>query len=323
MNLEIKRFRILGLHYYQDFDIVFDESIKILVGENGLGKTTVLNALYYTLTMRWHILEDIGFDFIELYINDQIIEFSHSDLENYLIVKKGFLKSTHSHEQFASLGEYIHKFILFEEILENISHKIVYFPVNRNIENQMETFGLGLHTIINSEVKARKRKKGTHNEDFEALIERMSILKDTIIKLNMEDVERMFADSKASISLMEHFINVCNQYLVTTEFYINKNRIDLEVRNKKTKEEVSLRQLSSGEKQIVYIFTKIFLSRQDDLIVLFDEPELSLSMLWQKKLLVDIVNSKKCSFLFAVTHSPFVFKNELDKYAIGMNVYID
>jgi hypothetical protein len=56
-------------------------------------------------------------------------------------------------------------------------------------------------------------------------------------------------------------------------------------------------------------------------LVLFDEPELSLSMLWQKELLPDIVNSNKCNFLLAVTHSPFIFDNELDRYAVGLNEY--
>ena len=57
-------------------------------------------------------------------------------------------------------------------------------------------------------------------------------------------------------------------------------------------------------------------------IVLFDEPELSLSIFWQKLLLPDIVASQKCKFLLSVTHSPFIFENELSKYAIGLSQYI-
>ena len=57
-------------------------------------------------------------------------------------------------------------------------------------------------------------------------------------------------------------------------------------------------------------------------MILFDEPELSLSMLWQKQLLPDILHSNKCSFLMAVTHSPFIFDNELDQYAVGLREYV-
>jgi predicted ATP-binding protein involved in virulence len=56
-------------------------------------------------------------------------------------------------------------------------------------------------------------------------------------------------------------------------------------------------------------------------IVLFDESELSLAIDWQQNLLPNIVKSGKCHFLLAVTHSPFIFENELEKYAIGLNVY--
>ena len=42
----------------------------------------------------------------------------------------------------------------------------------------------------------------------------------------------------------------------------------------------------------------------------------------RKELLPDIMKSKKCNFLLAVTHSPFIFDNDLDKYAIGLDRYI-
>lgn len=77
------------------------------------------------------------------------------------------------------------------------------------------------------------------------------------------------------------------------------------------------------KKQIISIFSKIYLEKTDNLIVLFDEPELSLSLPLQKRLLPDIMNSKKCKFLLAVTHSPFIFKNELEKHAVGINIYMD
>lgn len=66
----------------------------------------------------------------------------------------------------------------------------------------------------------------------------------------------------------------------------------------------------------------MYLEPDNDFIVLFDEPELSLSIYWQKKLLPDILNSKRCDFLLAVTHSPFIFENELLEYTIGLKDFI-
>ncbi|MGB7518146.1 MAG: AAA family ATPase [Spirulinaceae cyanobacterium] len=105
--------------------------------------------------------------------------------------------------------------------------------------------------------------------------------------------------------------------------FYDESNIKIYLKSDNSTEPLPLNKLSSGEKQIISIFSKIYLSDVNErFIVLFDEPELSLSMIWQKKLLPDILDSNKCDFLLAVTHSPFIFGNELDKYAVGLNEYI-
>lgn len=81
---------------------------------------------------------------------------------------------------------------------------------------------------------------------------------------------------------------------------------------------ISLEKLSSGEKQIVSIFAYLFLSGQKDFIVFIDEPELSLSVAWQKRFLPDVVGSGSCARLITVTHSPYVFDNELQSSVIDV-----
>ncbi|HFM4694132.1 TPA: AAA family ATPase, partial [Escherichia coli] len=55
-------------------------------------------------------------------------------------------------------------------------------------------------------------------------------------------------------------------------------------------------------------------------IVLIDEPELSLSLEWQEHVLVDIVNSPSVTQMLAITHSPFVFNNELKSQVTSLKV---
>jgi predicted ATPase len=71
----------------------------------------------------------------------------------------------------------------------------------------------------------------------------------------------------------------------------------------------------------VSFFSFFFLEKDEDYIVLFDEPELSLSLFWQQRLLPDIMNSEQCNFLLAVTHSPFIYDNELEDFAFGLDEY--
>lgn len=91
------------------------------------------------------------------------------------------------------------------------------------------------------------------------------------------------------------------------------------VRNQFTKNEIRLDDLSSGEKQIVSLFARLHLY-PDKKIVLIDEPELSLSIDWQKRLLPDVVAADSCVQLLAITHSPFIFDNSLDEFAGQLSI---
>lgn len=86
---------------------------------------------------------------------------------------------------------------------------------------------------------------------------------------------------------------------------------------------IELSKLSSGEKQIVSLFSKLYLENEKDSILIIDEPELSISMKWQRMLLPDIMRSENCKLLLTVTHSPFIFENEFDADAKDMRACID
>jgi predicted ATPase len=118
---------------------------------------------------------------------------------------------------------------------------------------------------------------------------------------------------------LEMFLRTSNEYLMNIRLVVIDDSITPV--NKFSGEILSFNQLSSGEKQILYIFSQIYLLHKKDIFILFDEPELSLSLTWQRKILPDIVNSGKCAFLFVITHSPFVFDNGLEQYAQGINMY--
>jgi len=108
---------------------------------------------------------------------------------------------------------------------------------------------------------------------------------------------------------IEKFVIVCNKYLVNKKFFYDKKNVKLEIINEfNGKKELVIEQLSSGEKQIVSLFGKIYLKEINDFLIFFDEPELSLSIEWQRMLLNDIVRNSNCKFLFVTTHSPFIFE---------------
>ncbi len=132
-------------------------------------------------------------------------------------------------------------------------------------------------------------------------------------------------DLEAKESQITRFCAVCNEYMVDKEFKYDISNFSFTIRSKNDKnpsKEIKLQHLSSGEKQIVSLFSHLYLSGGNRYFVLIDEPELSLSVPWQRKFLVDIRNASFCMGLVAVTHSPFIYDNGLRKYAHGLGEFV-
>lgn len=131
---------------------------------------------------------------------------------------------------------------------------------------------------------------------------------------------------KAYDDRIKKFANTCNKYLNDKHFNYNQSTLTLEIYldnvKRRKNQTIPLTQLSSGEKQIVSLFSKLYLESDDPSIVIIDEPELSLSLQWQKMLLPDIMRTGNCKLLLTVTHSPFIFENEFDFDAKEIRRYI-
>ncbi|MDD2952900.1 MAG: AAA family ATPase [Parabacteroides sp.] len=76
-----------------------------------------------------------------------------------------------------------------------------------------------------------------------------------------------------------------------------------------TEDKIQLEQLSSGEKQILLILTTVFLQEEKPNILLMDEPEISLHISWQDKLIEMIRRLNPNCQLILTTHSPNIFAN--------------
>ena len=102
--------------------------------------------------------------------------------------------------------------------------------------------------------------------------------------------------------------------IINSLFHNTKKRLDehdlsdirfLDVNN----QEVALQRLSLGEKQMLTFLYKVFLTRKKPYALFLDEPEYSLHIEWQEKL-IDIIRqiNPNCQ-LFITTHSPNIFSN--------------
>ena len=133
---------------------------------------------------------------------------------------------------------------------------------------------------------------------------------------------KVYEQQQNNDKAIQDFSEVCNKYLVDKKIDYNESKVTINIVRRKNGRPVDLETLSSGEKQIISLFARLYLKREDDLAIFFDEPELSLSLEWQKTLLPDIIKSNKCAFMFTTTHSPFIFENELVSNTVDLSSYI-
>jgi len=241
--------------------IPFENDVMILIGENGMGKTQIMNLLYYVLSNNLNKISIKNIDSIKVKFKDNI---EHTLDKSTVTTRFTFMDN-----------ELIDRNIFIRNVEKSLEkYKILYLPSNRRIDKSVINFS-----------RINKENKSNHS--------------------------------------IRKFTDVCNKYLLDKTLIYDENKVNIYVKINLNNQRLHLSDLSFGEKQIISIFSKIYLSSIDsEFIVLIDEPELSQSIFWQRNFLPDIYNSGKVRFLFAVTHSPFIFENELDKYAVSLNEYM-
>lgn len=165
-------------------------------------------------------------------------------------------------------------------------------------------------------------------------------------KINAHFVWKLFQiydyQQKEESDIIE-LISICNEYIANDkELVYNKDEFKVEIKltkdayaynsirqlfiddqiikNEEKLNIIEFKDLSSGEKQIISLFTHLVLSNKNYFIII-DEPELSLSVPWQDRFLNDILKLEKCSGLLAVTHSPFIFQNNLRRFTHSLEEF--
>ena len=265
--IAIKRIQIKGLWGYKDFDIPLDSKVNILAGINGSGKTTIFNIIEGMATRQMNGVKKL--------IQDATIHLtSHNDTSRHISYPNDYENSPK---------------------IQNLV-KINTFDVpikdKRKISKDRNQLDVELQELIDGNV----------NESNFVKLD--SKLNSEIIQA-YEQADNNVAQKKKEI--IPHFLRLINSFFRETEkqikFTEDKNIFIQSHNNNRLK----INQLSAGEKQLLIILFTIFLQEQKPYIVLLDEPEISLHLSWQEKLIDTILAiNPNCQLLIA-THSPSIF----------------
>jgi ABC-type cobalamin/Fe3+-siderophores transport system ATPase subunit len=136
----------------------------------------------------------------------------------------------------------------------------------------------------------------------------------------LSNMYKAFIDQRRSDEALSAFACLCSKYFVNKKMDYDERDLSIKITSTESGDDIKFAQLSSGEKQLVSIFSKLYLNPGSDFAVLFDEPELSLSVEWQKKIIHDVIASHSCGILITMTHSPFIFTG-LTEYTSDLGRY--
>ena len=200
------------------------------------------------------------------------------------------------------LAQLVNGFVISEEMKESISQP-------KAVEIVLERIGSNI-SIEHKEQILELVKSGNIFEGHDPLLYFVS------------NLLKVYEQQRENDKAIQNFTKVSNKYLRDKEVIYDESNVTINIVRKKNKNPVDIDTLSSGEKQIISLFTMLYLEKRDEVAIFFDEPELSLSIEWQKTLLPDILASGKCKFLFATTHSPFIFENDLEEFTVDLAEYI-
>lgn len=140
------------------------------------------------------------------------------------------------------------------------------------------------------------KSEGVEMHDFSTLLETVKLHE--IVK----DWQSMTEKQRSIFAPRETFIGVLNQLFQRKVVRINEqNEV---VANTRSGKQLTLKDLSSGEKQLIIILGEALLQEARPHVYIADEPELSLHVSWQETLIDNIRKINPRAQLIVATHSP-------------------
>lgn len=102
---------------------------------------------------------------------------------------------------------------------------------------------------------------------------------------------------------LNDYIQLLNEFHDTKEFSLQDSKTG-GIYIEKEDTEIPISQLSSGEKQLIILLTEALLQKGKQTLFIADEPELSLHIEWQRKVISSIRKLNPNSQIIVATHSP-------------------
>ena len=269
----LERIQIEGLWGRLDVDWELHPDVNILVGENGTGKSTVLQLAASGLDGWFLMRKKIDFKFVTLTIGGRLYKSRDT------VSSSNLTGSRAGHTQFGLDiqrpedidMDYINTFEFIPSAIETNSNGTSKTNLDQQLEDATRQY-LAYQSKQSSKVFSKKTT-------FEEAFAQKTYL--------FETLNRLFSSTGKKVDEQEGEL----EFLIDGTERIHRN------------------DLSSGEKQLLVILLTVLFQEEKPAILLMDEPEISLHLRWQYEL-IEIIRTlnPNCQVIIA-THSPSIFNN--------------
>ena len=295
--MRIKDFSIDNLYYEYAFSASLDEHVNIIVGNNGTFKTTLLRLLRHAIAY-----EKNG-------------QFFQSRLTK-VTFKDDMVMEYHETENLLSKDKD------GEDILKNVTSWTPMLNGNKVSESDYHKL-LKLDFVSTFDVKGDG--KSIQDSYLDIRLEKLQsdygyYLSDLVKELT-ERINSNSSITKAELDKINErknlFISLVNECFAETGKTLSNDSTKL-VFLKDNAIGIYPKELSSGEKQLLIILLTVLLERGEEYILMLDEPEISMHISWQYKLIDMILQLNPNVQIVLTTHSPMIFSEGWGDNAIHM-----
>jgi len=287
----IKNIEIQKIYKDKNFRWEVGENTNILIGKNGTGKSTILKLIHACIDKDKEVLEKFNFPAINLkirkyYEDSTFQDISISNHQNFSDVKSILVDTFDGKAQKCEksqsdldckLSKLVNKFGQYQREL------------TKNFEKKSQEISEKISKIVENIASATPPEL----QEFQELKIKENSIKETIYR---------------DITL---FKEIVDEFLLDTnkEIVLDDSKEPLLVKLVKDNRYLLLDKISSGEKQILVIFLTILLEKSQPFILLMDEPETSLHVEWQSKLIESIKRLNNNIQIIIATHNPLLVLN--------------
>ena len=258
MKYNLKSLYIDSFKAFNKFTLEINNKLTVLIGENGTGKTTILEIIYNMIVGNTNYFDNI----------DNVLSFKKVNDNVNIYINNNIVSSEND---------------LFK------NQKVIYFPTEVTFLNYRSN-GPTKMDDFNNDVTLTSEKM---SKDFKQFLVNQRMLDLNDISNNIEATR------------IEKYKKIFNEFLRDKEFLeIDLKTFEPMFRLKDTGKVITTDELSSGEKQVFFKGGSLLqYGENKELIVLIDEPEISMHPEWQQVILRYYTNiNPNCQFIFS-THS--------------------